>query len=110
MEMALFGGLLGRALVAVKRAREAPAWTRARAQWRAGGWGALLVATRPEAAVLVATFAVAIGRRAGARSGLAAVARASAPGALVTLAVMGMNRIMTGEAMSAGAILKLLSQ
>jgi hypothetical protein len=110
MEVALFGGVLGRALVAVKRARDAPPWTRARAQWASGAWGAALVLVRPEAAVLVATFAVIVARRAGARSAVAAVLRVAIPGALVTLAVLGVNEAMTGDTMSAGAVLKLLSR
>ncbi len=110
MEVALFGGVLGRALVAVKRAREAPPLTRARAQWACGAWGAVLVATRPEAVVLVATFGVLVARRAGARSALASLARVGLPGALVTACVLATNRVFTGDAMSAGAILKLLSR
>ena len=109
MEVALFGGVLGRALVATKRAREAPPWTRDRAQWACGAWGAALVLVRPEAAVLVGTFAVIVARRAGARSALLSLARVGLPGALVA-AVLGMNRAFTGDSMSAGAILKLLSQ
>ena len=110
MEVALFGGALGRALVAVKRARDAPPGTRARAQWLCGAWGAALVLTRPEAAVLVATFGVIVARRAGARSARAALVRAGLPGALATFGVLGLNRAFTGDAMSAGAILKLLSR
>jgi hypothetical protein len=110
MEVALFGGVLGRALVAAKRAREAPPWTRDAAQWTCGAWGAALVLVRPEAAVLVATFAVIVARRAGARSASLALARVGLPGALATLGVLGLNRALTGDAMSAGAILKLLSR
>ncbi len=110
MEVALFGGLLGRALLAARRAREAPAWTRARAQWVFGAWGAALVLTRPEAVVLVAAFGVIVARRAGSRSGAAALARAALPGALATAAVLALNKWKTGDAMSAGAVLKLLSR
>ena len=110
MEVALFAALLGRALCAARRARDASPTTRSRAQWICGGWGALLVVTRPEAAVLVAVFAVIVARRAGARSAILALARVGLGGALATLGVFAANRALTGDAMSAGARLKLLSE
>ena len=109
MEVALLGAILARALCAARRARDAPPTTRRRAQWICGLWGALLVATRPESAVLVAVFAVIVLRRAGAQSALGAMARVAAPGAVVTLAVLLANKALTGDTMSAGAVLKLLS-
>jgi hypothetical protein len=110
METALFGAVLGRALVAVQRAIDAPPHRRRQAAWRVGGWGALLVATRPEAALLVAAFAVVVARHARSQSALAALARVALPGAVVTSAVLGLNLALTGDAMSAGAVLKLLSR
>lgn len=113
MEVASFAGALGATLVALDRTR-APASrrggaTRERAQWLLGAWGAALVLLRPEAAVLVAVFAVVAARGAGARSGLLATARAAVPGAAATSLVLGLNFLATGDARSAGAQLKLLS-
>jgi hypothetical protein len=110
MEVAAFVAVLGRALVALARTRAARAFpSRDVAQWHLGAWGAALVLLRPEAAVIVAVFAVVAARGAGSRSGLAAVVRASLPGAVATLAVLGANLLATGDARSAGAQLKLLS-
>ncbi len=112
MEVALFAGVLGRALEALvlTRARvdERGGLTRERAQWRLGLWTSALVLLRPEAGVLVALFAVLAARGAGARSAILALARSALPGALATLAVLGANRAFTGETQSAGALLKLL--
>ena len=110
MEMAVFVAVLGRSLVALARARAPRARpTREALQWRLGAWGAALVLLRPEAAIIVAVFAIAAARGAGRRSGLAALVRASLPGAFATLAVLGSNLVATGDARSAGAQLKLLS-
>lgn len=111
MEIALFSAALGRSLEALARARgiARAGPTRESLQWRVGAWGAALVLLRPEAVVVVATFAVLTARGAGRRSGLAAVLRAGAPGALATAAVLGANLIATGDVRSAGAQLKLLS-
>jgi hypothetical protein len=113
MEVAAFVGALGGALVALDRAR-APVTRRGglvreAAQWRLGLWGAALVLLRPEAVVLVFVFAIVAARGAGARSGLAAVVRASLPGAAAVSLVLGANVLATGRAESAGAELKLLS-
>jgi len=113
MEMAPFSAALGAALVALDFSRRPTerrsGMTRQEAQWRLGAWGAALCLLRPEAAVLVAIFAVLAARGAKLQSGSAALARAAAPGALATLAILVANRIATGDAMSAGAALKLLS-
>lgn len=110
MEVALFAAALGRALVALDHVR-APrsALTRESRQWRLGAWGAALVLLRPEAAIIVAVLAIVAARGAGRRSGLAAILRASLPGALATIAVLASNLLATGDARSAGAQLKLLS-
>lgn len=112
MEVAPFAACLGAALLALRRAR-APvserSMTRGRAQWILGAWGATLVLLRPEAAVLVFVFAIVAARGAGARSGFAAVFRASAPGALATSLVALANRVGQGDPRSAGVQLKLLS-
>ncbi|HSO34984.1 MAG TPA: hypothetical protein VLT33_20790 [Labilithrix sp.] len=112
MEVALFAAVLGHALEALARARapldERGGLTRESAQWRLGLRAGALVLLRPEAGVLVAIFAVVGARGAGPRSGLGALARVGLPGALATTLVLGANRLFTGEAQSAGALLKLL--
>lgn len=113
MEVAVFVGVLGATLEALVRAR-APiekrgGHTRESAQWRLGCWGAALVLLRPEAVVLVATFSVVAARGVGRRSGLRAIARAAIPGALATLLIATANWLFTGEAQSAGAVLKLIT-
>lgn len=109
MEVAVFAGALGCALVALDRTRRRGGVTRESAQWRLGLWSAVLVLLRPEAVVLVFVFAIVAARGAGARSGLAATARAALPGALALAALLGANVLATGDAASAGARLKLLS-
>ncbi len=112
MEVALFAAALGRALEALARTRaridERGGLTRERAQWRLGMWSSALVLLRPEAGVLVALFAVLAARGAGSRSAILALARCALPGAAATMLVLGANRMFTGEAQSAGALLKLL--
>jgi hypothetical protein len=71
--------------------------------------GALLVLCRPEAAVIVAPLAVVAARSSRSQSPLMALVRVGLPGALATLGVLALNRAMTGDAASAGALLKLLS-
>jgi hypothetical protein len=111
MEVAAFAAALGRALEALARARSPSRVgpTREARQWHLGAWGAALVLLRPEAVVIVAVLAVIAARGAARRSGLAALLRVSAPGAVATLAVLGSNLVATGDARSAGAQLKLLS-
>jgi hypothetical protein len=113
MEVATFAAVLGQTLLALSRTRaridERGGLTRESAQWRLGGWGALLVLLRPESGVLVAVFAVVAARGAARRSGIAAALRSALPGVLTTAIVLGLNRLATGEAQSAGAQLKLLS-
>jgi hypothetical protein len=75
-----------------------------------GGWGAALVATRPEATVIVALLAVSAAwsvRRLGAKLAAAVLALVATPGALVVFATMAANLHFTGEAAAAGAIAKL---
>ncbi len=109
MEVALFGAVAARLVRAVDVARSAPAAARARAQWCAGLTGALLVLVRPESVVVVGVAMFLVGRRVGTSSPFAACARVALPGALVTLALAAQNFLMTGDAASAGASLKLLS-
>lgn len=110
MEVAPFVAALACALTALARTRaRRSSSTREALQWKLGAWGAVLVLLRPEAAVIVAIFAIAAARGAGPRSVVAALLRASLPGAIATVAVLGANLIATGDARSAGAQLKLLS-
>ncbi len=109
MEVALSFAILARATLAARRTHTAPPTHRTAAQWALGGWGALLVWTRPELAVVVAAFAVLAARGVRARSPWAALVRAGLPGAFATLAILGLNYAFTGDAASAGARLKLLS-
>ncbi|WP_437679830.1 hypothetical protein [Sorangium sp. So ce131] len=108
MEVALLGAVLGRALVAVRRAELAPPSRRPAAQLRAGLVLALLVATRPEAVALAAPLAVAVAHAAGSLSAAAALARASSPTALLLAAQAAANRAFTGEWGAAGAVRKLV--
>ncbi|HSQ66595.1 MAG TPA: hypothetical protein VLM85_25415, partial [Polyangiaceae bacterium] len=109
MEVALFAGLLLHSLVLARRLVSAPAFGRSSLQWRLGAWGALLVWTRPEAAVVVFVLAVLAARHARSSSPLAAMVRVAGPGALATLSVLLLNFAATGDFASAGARLKLLS-
>ncbi len=109
MEFALFIALLFRAFVSADRVMRAPPHVRAHAQWRLGALGALLVWTRPEAAVVIAVLSVLAARHARSLSPIASMVRVALPGAVATLLVATLNRIMTGDWASAGARLKLLS-
>ncbi|WP_437613217.1 hypothetical protein WMF20_11485 [Sorangium sp. So ce834] len=108
MEVALLGAVLGRALVAVRRAELAPPARRPAEQLRAGLLAALLVATRPEAIALSAPLAVAVAHAAGSLGAAASLARASLPTALLLGAHAAANRAFTGEWSAAGAVRKLL--
>jgi hypothetical protein len=109
MEVALFVALLFRAFVLAERVVRAPPHLRAARQWRLGLIGAVLVWTRPEAAVVIAVLSVLAARHARSQSPLAALARVASPGAAATLAVAGLNFAETSDWASAGARLKLLS-
>lgn len=76
-----------------------------------GGWCALLTATRPESAPIVALFGltagVVVARRSRWPRGLAAVVLVGVP-ALLTLVLHALaNRHYTGETTAAGALVKL---
>ncbi|WP_437551805.1 hypothetical protein WME97_10860 [Sorangium sp. So ce367] len=108
MEVALLGAVMGRALVAVRRAELAPPAQRPAEQLRAGLLAALLVATRPEAVALAAPLAVAVAHAAGSLGAAASLARASLPTALLLGAQAAANRALTGEWSAAGAVRKLI--
>jgi hypothetical protein len=107
METALLGAVLGRALVAVRDAEEAPPAQRASAQWRAGAWAAALAATRPELAPLALLLALSVVHAAGSLPTAASTMRAAGP-VLAFLAAQALaNRAFTGEWSAAGAVRKL---
>lgn len=72
---------------------------------------AILVATRPEAFVVVGVFAVSaalfVRARRGARAGLGVLFATSVFAALVVLASAIANRVLTGDWSAAGALVKL---
>ena len=109
MEVALFGAVAALLLRAVDVTRCAEVSARARAQWLVGALGAALVLVRPESVVVVAVSTFLVARRVGSSSPVAACIRVACPGALTTFALLSLNRVMTGDAASAGALLKLLA-
>jgi hypothetical protein len=119
MEVALLLAVWAGALVAwddlVRRRPDASAQSGPRSlnkqAWILGVWGAVLVATRPEAGVCVAVFsisaAIATWRRRGARGAWHVLGAAAVPGALVIGGQAIANWAFTGDAASAGALAKL---
>lgn len=108
METALFAAILGRLLVASQRATAAPPASRRSAQLRAGLWGALLVATRPESAALVGPLGVAVVYGARSLGTLSSLLRVLAPTGFFLAAQMSANLVFTGEMSQAGAVRKLV--
>jgi hypothetical protein len=112
MEVAFFLATWAIALVAWEALEEGARMGRppgARSWWL-GIAGALLVVTRPEAALTIAIFGLAAAhahRRAGLSAMLGIVTRAGLPGALLLVAQAIANRVLTGEATANGAIVKL---
>jgi hypothetical protein len=109
MEVALLAAVLGRALVAARRAEAAPPHLRAGAQLRAGGWAALLVATRPETAPLALLLGVGVVHAAGSLRTLPSLVRAIGPTAALLALQAAANRALTGEWSAAGAVRKLVT-
>lgn len=113
MEIALFMALFGGAFLswdAILDAPDAPTRSALGHAVALGLWGAALTATRPEATLTVAIFAVSAAwsvKKRGARPALAVLVLAAIPGALVVVATTLANVIFTGEAAAAGAIAKL---
>ncbi|MCC6556593.1 MAG: hypothetical protein IT372_26840 [Polyangiaceae bacterium] len=108
MEVALFGAVLGRALVAVRRVERAQPARRRGAALRAGVWCALLVATRPEAIALAAPLGVAVAHAAGSLRAAGLLLRGLGPTAALLGAQAAANRALTGEWAAAGAVRKLI--
>jgi hypothetical protein len=108
METALFGALLGRAMLWAWSATVVVPTRRRSAQLRAGLWLALLVLTRPEALPFAGMLAVAIVYHARSLRTGPSLARVIGP-ALAALAIQaGANRLLTGEWSPAGAVRKLI--
>ncbi len=108
METALFAAILGRLLVASQRAITASPITRPSAQIRAGIFGALLVATRPESAAFVGPLGVAVVYGARSLGTVASLARALGPTGFFLAAQAAANLVFTGEIGQAGAVRKLV--
>lgn len=113
MEVALFLGLWAGALVAwddLRKAARTGHVTRLHGTVL-GGAGALLVATRPEAAPVVALFgctaAVAVLRSRGKRAAIETLLLSGAPGVAVLAAHSAANLLLTGDTTAAGALVKL---
>lgn len=111
MEVAFFLGVWAVVLRAFFRLDDATPREVSGAAWALGGWGALLVCTRPESATSVAAFGLIAAlwhpRRIGAWGKLAMLVRVGLP-AGVALALQALvNRELTGETSANGAIVKL---
>ena len=108
METALFAAVLGRFVKATQVSLVIGASSRARAQFRAGLWGALLVATRPEAAALVLPFAIAVAYGARALGSLGSLLRTLGPMFVFLAGQASANYLLTSEVGQAGAVRKLI--
>ena len=113
MEVALFLALWGGALIAWDDLSQAAQKSESRLYEPAallGGWGACIVATRPEGGAALLVLAISALWCARARS-LREVSQLllliGTPAALVLLAHGIANRILTGESTAAGALVKL---
>lgn len=113
MEVSLFLGLWGLCLTLFDDLLDAVRGTGA-TRLAAAGLGfasALLAATRPEAAPLVAIFAGTVGlllaRKRGISPALVAMILIGAPGAIVVLGQLVLNHVLTGTSSAAGALAKL---
>jgi len=115
MEVAFFLATWSLALVAWTRLeRDARAHARparaSRSAWLLGLAGALMVVTRPEAALTIGIFGVAAAhahRRSGARRMFWLLTRAGLPSVVVLVLQTIANRAFTGEWSANGAIVKL---
>ena len=114
MEVALFLALWGGALIAWDDLVTGPPDQRERPTLYGallGLWGLLLVATRPEAACVVAVFAItaalALWKRRGLKRGLWTLALCATPGAVLVVGQAVANWLATGDTTAAGALVKL---
>ncbi len=108
METALAGAVIGRALLACRRALGAHPDGRRGAQRRAGYWLAGALLTRPELLPFALACAVALAYRGGALSALGSLVRVGGPGVTALVVQASANRLFTGEWAQAGGIRKAL--
>ncbi|MBK9266324.1 MAG: hypothetical protein IPM54_41875 [Polyangiaceae bacterium] len=108
METALFAAVLGRFVVSAQKATTIEPSLRASAQFKAGLWGALLVATRPEAAAIAGPMGIAIVYAARSLGTIASLLRALGPMFAFLAAQASANLLLTSEASQAGAVRKLV--
>lgn len=108
METALFAAVLGRFVKAAHRSMHIDVSLRRAAQISAGAWGALLVATRPEAAAIVFPTSIAIVYAARSLSTLGSLVRSFGPVTLFLAVLAGANLLFTSEMSQAGAVRKLV--
>ncbi|HRI65633.1 MAG TPA: hypothetical protein PK156_15405 [Polyangium sp.] len=108
METALFAAVLGRFVLATQRTFTVVASSRPLAQFHAGLWGVLLVATRPESAALVLPLGIAVAYGARALGTLTSLLRALGPMVVFLAGQATANYLLTSEAAQAGAVRKLI--
>jgi len=112
MEVAFFLGVWAVGLSGTLDFRYRSLASASRRAWFLGLAGALLVATRPEGATSVAVLGFAAGwfvwRRSRSRSlAVATIARVGVPGIVFLLLQALANKLLTGTASAAGAVVKL---
>jgi hypothetical protein len=108
METALFAAVLGRFVVAAQKASSVESVHRASAQWTAGLWGALVVATRPEAAAIVLPLGVSIVYAARSLGTWSSLLRSFGPVFMFLGLQAAANFHFTSEVAQAGAVRKLV--
>lgn len=108
METALFAALLGRFVLAAHRATHIESSLRSSAQFAAGLWGALLVATRPEAAAIVLPMGLSIVYGARSLGTETSLIRSVGPMFVFLFLQAGANFFLTSEVGQAGAVRKLV--
>lgn len=108
METALFAAVLGRFVVGAQKTFSVDSAHRASAQTMAGFWGALVVATRPEAAALVLPMGISMVYGAKSLGTMASLLRSLGPMSLFLGLQATANFVFTSEISQAGAVRKLV--
>lgn len=108
METALFAAVLGRFVLASQRALGVEPALRAGAQMSAGIWGAVLIATRPEAAAIVGPMSLSIVYGARSLGTWPSLVRSVGPAGIFLCVQATANYILTSEIGQAGAVRKLV--
>lgn len=106
MEVAWFLGAWACALLAFLHLDRGPESAIPARAWWLGFWGAVLVATRPEASTTIAAFGVAAALRWRTRA-FGLLVRVGAPAAIALLLQAAFNKLLTDEWSANGAIVKL---